>query len=376
MSIEQLNLARARVYPFLLPSLSSLSSELNNNWVTEVRNDKSPNISALARSSLRITEEMSPKINGIIELVCQRIQVPRSLVDVYVFPGADLNGFCYIHELPITVGISSSIIKALTGDELAFVLGHEIGHALFKETANFIANENCLEDQIYSRAVEISVDRVGLLAANNCEAAFRAILKTISGLDDDVLRFDFSHFMSEAREALDSEVTEQQLYSSHPPLAQRFKALVSFSSSDVYLSRTNADASSGTSIDQVNKVITAGLTNAIDAKAYELIDKALADLTLWVTCLLIISEKIVSLGELQKICGVNLNKADIEKSIAFVESYTRQQMPEVLNEKIQMYLIAASKLAPRATMRLINNIEVLFPDLKFTNVEAIAYLIK
>ena len=273
MSIEQLYQARARVHSFLLPSLASLATELNDNWVNDIKKDKSANVAALARSSLRLTEEMTPEVNKIIELVCRRIQIDRSLVDVYVFPSADLNGFCYIHELPITVGLSSSLIKALAGDELAFILGHEIGHALFKETANFVGNADCLEDQIYSRAVEISVDRVGLLAANNCDAAFRAILKTLSGLDDNQLRFDFSHFMAEAREALDSNVTEQQLYSSHPPLAQRFKALVSFSSSDVYQSRVNPDTKASLSIDQVNKVIATNLTNSVDAKAYEIIKK-------------------------------------------------------------------------------------------------------
>lgn len=376
MSIEQLNLARARVYSFLLPSLTDLSKELNNNLISEIRNDRSPNVSALARSSLRLTEEMAPEINKIIELVCQRIQIPRSLVDVYVFPGADLNGFCYIHELPITVGISSSIVNSLAGDELAFVLGHEIGHALFKETANFAANEDCLEDQIFSRAIEISVDRVGLLAANNCDAAFRAILKTLSGLNDDTLRYDFSYFMSEARDALGSDVTEQQLYSSHPPLAQRFKALVSFSSSDVYLSRINADTKGGMPIEQVNKVITAGLTNAVDAKAYKIINKALTDLTLWIACLLIISETKISLGELQRVCGIEICKVDIEKAVSFVSGYSNKEKAVVLNEKIQSHFVNASKLAPRATIKLIDNIEIVFPNLKFAKIEDVAHLIK
>ena len=367
MNIKQLELARARVRSFLLPSLSSLTTELNDNWVSVIKKEKSTNVASLARSSLRLTEEMTPEVNRIIELVCRRIQIDRSLVDVYAFPSADLNGFCYIHELPITVGISSTLIKTLAGDELAFVLGHEIGHALFKETANFVGDERCLEDQIYSRAVEISVDRVGLLASNNCDAAFRAILKTLSGLDDSQLRFDFSHFMAEAREALNSNVTEQQLYSSHPPLAQRFKALVSFSSSDVYQSRVNPDTKGSLSIDQVNDVIATSLTNAVDAKAYKIINKSLTDLTLWIASLLIVSQKKISLTELQSQCGVALNKVDIEKAISFVETYSGIQKAEILNEKIQAHLIEATRMAPRATMKLVDNIQRIFPDLKFIN---------
>jgi hypothetical protein len=182
--------------------------------------------------------------------------------------------------------------------------------------------------------------------------------------------------MAEAREALDTNVTEQQLYSSHPPLAQRFKALVSFSSSDVYQSRVGLNSQGSLSIDQVNKVIATGLTNAVDAKAYEIIEKSLADLTLWIASLLIISQKKISLSELQTYCGVQLNKADIERAISFVDGYSDIQKAEVLNEKIQTHLLESTRLAPRATMKLINSIERIFPDLKFTNLEAIAFLLK
>jgi hypothetical protein len=144
----------------------------------------------------------------------------------------------------------------------------------------------------------------------------------------------------------------------------------------VYKSRINLDPKGSTSIDQVNKVITTSLTNAVDAKAHEIINKSLANLTLWIAALLITSQKKISLSELQNQCGVDLNKADIEKAILYVDGYSQAQKAEVLNEKIQFHLIESTKLAPRATMHLVNNIERIFPDLKFTNLEAIALLIK
>jgi hypothetical protein len=67
VSLEQLHQARARVQSFLLPSLATLTTELNDNWVNDVIKEKSANVSALARSSLRLTEEMTPDINKIIE---------------------------------------------------------------------------------------------------------------------------------------------------------------------------------------------------------------------------------------------------------------------------------------------------------------------
>lgn len=375
MNIQQLELARDRVKSFLLPSLATISNEISNNWTSDASRGKNLKLAALARSSLRLTEEMTPSIDSVICTVCDRIQIDRNLVDVYVFPSAEFNGFCYVNDLPITVGISSSIIKNLKGNELAFVLGHEIGHALFKETANFTSNPECLEDQIFSRAVEISVDRIGLLAAGDYEPAFRAILKTLSGLDEDLIRFDFTSFMNEARGVLDSTVTEQELYSSHPPLAQRFKALVSFSSSDIFLSRINKDTKGSVSIDQVNKIIASGLTNRVDSKAQELIRKGLEDLTVWVVSLLVISKKQVSLSAIENQCGVKIDKNDVEKAIRLIESYANDQKAILLQEKIQSQLIASSKMAPRATMKLINNFETLIPELKFTNLDLISTLL-
>lgn len=374
MNLNQIDDARNRVKDFLLPNLAALLDVSDKGIFSPGSDRKSAKVESLARSSLRLSNEIAPILNEQIELVCGRLKIPRNLVDVYVFPSADLNGFCYVDELPIIVGLSSSIVKALSGNELAFVLGHEIGHALFKETTNFIANNNCLEDQILARSIEISVDRVGLLASGDVDASFRAILKTLSGLDDSILRYDFSHFMSEARDVLDTRITDQLLYSSHPPLAQRFKALVSFSTSDSYLDLTNVKNSSGIPIEQVNRVISAGLNNSVDTHAYKLINEALSNVLVWVSYVLIASKRTVNLSDLKSICDVSISKSDIEKAAIFLDSYTSNEKSSLLNEKINEALISSVRLAPRATGRLIQKLEATYPELKFNNIESIAKL--
>ena len=374
MNLTDIEGARNRVKDFLLPNLAALLDVSDKGIFNPSAERKSAKVESLARSSLRLTNEIAPLLNEQVELVCERLKIPRHLVDVYVFPSSDLNGFCYVDELPIIVGLSSSIVKALSGNELAFVLGHEIGHALFKETTNFIANSSCLEDQILARSIEISVDRVGLLASGDVDAAFRAILKTLSGLDDSILRYDFSHFMSEAREVLDTRITDQLLYSSHPPLAQRFKALVSFSTSDSYLGLTNIKSGSGIPIEQVNRVISARLNNSVDAHAYKLIDEALSNVLVWVSYVLIASKRTVNLSDLKAMCEVSITKLDIEKAAIFLDSYTHSEKTSLLNEKITEAIISSARLAPRATARLISRLESAYPEIKFNNIESIAKL--
>lgn len=365
MSANQIYLARSRLLPFLLPNLRDLSPSDESQQTIELLRGKSDRTVDLARSSLRISKEISPDIDSTITRVCKKIGLDRDAVDVYVFPNAELNGFCFINEFPIIVGASSSVIKTLDADELAFFLGHEIGHALFKETSNFIASQSCLEDQILARSIEITVDRVGLLTAGNMDAAFSAILKTLSGLDDKHLRFDFSHFMSEAREVLDGTISDQLLYSSHPPLAQRFKALVSFSLSDVYRNAVNGESSGAMPIDQVNKVIMAGLNNAVDSKAYQLINTALEDFGVWVIHLLIMLKKTISLSALKDATGLSVDKAQIERAGIFLDSYSESEKLQVLNEKLTDALRQSGRLAPRATARLMDKIQALYPGIKF-----------
>lgn len=374
MNLTGIEGARERVKDFLLPNLAALLDVSDKGIFNPNADRKSVKVESLARSSLRLTKEIAPLLNEQIQLVCERLKISRHLIDVFVFPGADLNGFCFVNELPIIVGLSSSIVKSLNGNELAFVLGHEIGHALFKETTNFIANSNCLEDQILARSIEISVDRIGLLASGDVDASFRAILKTLSGLDDSILRYDFTHFMSEARDVLDTRITDQLLYSSHPPLAQRFKALVSFSTSDSYLRLSTVKGGSGVPIDQVNRVISAGLNNSVDAHAYKLIDEALSSVLVWVSYVLIASKRTVNLSVLKAISEVSISKSDIEKAAIFLDSYEQIEKSLLLNEKISEAILSAAKLAPRATGRLISKLETAYPEIKFNNIESIAKL--
>ena len=47
------------------------------------------------------------------------------------------------------------------------------------------------------RAQELSVDRVGLIACGSVDIAIRALMKTVSGLSSEHLRFDVGTFISQ-----------------------------------------------------------------------------------------------------------------------------------------------------------------------------------
>ena len=77
-------------------------------------------------------------------------------------------------------------------DEVAFVIGHEIGHAIFEHhklpVHGILANDDRLKPQDtlqvlrWSRMAEISADRVGLIGCQSLQHAFGAkiVLSSLS----------------------------------------------------------------------------------------------------------------------------------------------------------------------------------------------------
>ncbi len=321
-------------------------------------------LSNFAKNALRVRPELCPELDRTLSRVCARLGIERNIVELYVFPGSEISAFCYVHDSPVVVGISSGIANNFDEEELAFVLGHEIGHVFFAAISDFSPAQGCLEDQIASRAVELSVDRIGLLATTNIDSAFRAILKTLSGLQTDKLRFDFSNLMSDARESSDAIVTREMLYASHPPLPLRFRALVGFSTTDTFHQLSGSRNKPGSRLDDINLIVEGGLANSIDYHANREIDRHLADLMVWIVCFLIVHKKQIRLSEIRDVLGVELDKSEIKKGMNLIESMPSSECEVFMSERVQTALAQAVEVAPRRTRKVLSEIGGVFPDLR------------
>lgn len=352
MSLEELNNAGRRFAGLLLPNIQELVPNFTPIFQevgSAERAQKSEKKRALARSSLKVTAEITPSIDEIVCEVAERLHLSRSNLDVYVFPSTDLNAFCFIDELPITVGLSSSLAKTLKKEELAFVIGHEVGHVFFKEICNFSPSQDCIEDLIIARSIELTVDRIGLVASGKVEGAFGAILKTLSGLDDNHLRHDFNKLLDESREVLDDASADVLIYSTHPPLALRFKSLVSFSTSNEFLELTGGKSASGISLKQANNLILNSLQRSVDNHAEAEIDATVNEIGMWIACLLLLNKKTMSLGTLKDVFSQRLSKEEIEKSYIYVTGYAKELYSQILQEKLFGALAKGYAIAPRRT---------------------------
>jgi len=247
-----------------------------SNELAVSQNDRDGSLSS---HMLRVTEEVTPTLAEAVTFACNNLKFPREIVDVYVRPKYENNAFCGRDGDRVRVIFNSYLVETSDRDELAYVVGHELGHYLFPE-ANVRQLTPNVEGCMISRYSEFTMDRIGLVACRNVDKAFSAELKSLSGLSSKHLRMDASAVVAQWREASKSAyLANQWLLATHPPAGLRAKALIQFSSSDVY--RNAIGQAGGETIDKINTTLGSEIDSLIDNRARQLIADKLNKLSGW-----------------------------------------------------------------------------------------------
>ena len=199
----------------------------------------------LMTDGYRVDDAITPKLFrlGVMLTKVLRLTLP---LDLFVRSSEQLNAFC----LPSRKGnrlvmcLHSSLVASLSSQELLFVMGHEVGHALLRhgetlgisfDNPNFSPIE-VVQLRALDRAQEISCDRLGLLVCQDVRVASTALFKIASGLTEKWICFDEAayarHFdeLSSMAEVVDLEDASR----THPFDPLRVKALIAFSKSETY----------------------------------------------------------------------------------------------------------------------------------------------
>jgi len=200
----------------------------------------------LLATSLRVSPAMSPELHSAVARCRERLglEIP---VELYVYPSPSFNAACVKPESGrLFVMFSSSLLEAFEGDELAFVIGHELAHHLYGHhdvpigllLRGDVRPPAALALRLFawSRYAEISADRAGALCAmdDGLRAVAKALFRLASGLRrDDLVELDL--------ESLSTQVTDMQAegetmqrgpradwFSTHPFSPLRVQALERF----------------------------------------------------------------------------------------------------------------------------------------------------
>ena len=234
---------------------------------------------SLYENSLEVSALLTPQIEDAVAAACARLQLPRSSVRVFLRNSTEHQAGCYpVGRDHCLVMVSSGLANALAPAGLSFVVGHEIGHFLLGHRP-LAAGEGGLEAFRYSKAQELSVDRLGLLAAGSLQAAATALTQTLSGLDSRLLRMDVGQVLAQYDE-LTRLHGGTSSFSTHPSLVFRVRALVWFATllDDQWSAPRSPDRARRT-----DERIARELQGQDNPGLREHLDSLAHDLALWIT---------------------------------------------------------------------------------------------
>ena len=167
---------------------------------------------------MKVDKDILPDFYALCQDVKTRLNF-KDPVDFYVTGDSSLNAFSIAAEdedQPHIVNINSAMFDLMSEEELRFVIGHELGHIINKDSAlkrliYFVFPPDttnppitlqykiCLHDQL----AELVADRYGFLANGNLNACVTAFYKMSSGLDLAKMNVSIDALLSDNRKRLD-----------------------------------------------------------------------------------------------------------------------------------------------------------------------------
>lgn len=171
----------------------------------------------LLGSAVRVDERQFSRLHRLLAEVGRSLDV-SDLPELYVQADPTLSAQTIGMERPIIV-LSSGMVHHLDDDELRFVIGHELGHAIsghavYRTLLLRLLGLGGLLNAIpggaigirmvtvglleWSRKAELSADRAGLLASQDPTAALRSHMKMASG--GTLEELDVTSFLSQGAE--------------------------------------------------------------------------------------------------------------------------------------------------------------------------------
>ncbi len=146
---------------------------------------------------LKVQPDLLPDFYGLCHEVKTKLGFDEP-VDFYITGDAAVNAFSLAAEdegEPHIVNVNSALFDLMSQDELRFVIGHELGHLINKDTAlarliQFVFPENSnvpvsllYKIRLHEQLAELVADRYGYLASGRMDVCVTAFFKMASGLD-------------------------------------------------------------------------------------------------------------------------------------------------------------------------------------------------
>lgn len=196
--------------------------------------------------SLKVEKELLPDFYQLCHEVKEKLGV-KDKVDFYITGDSSVNAFSVAAESegePHIVNINSALFDLMTTDELRFVVGHELGHLLNKDTAlarliQFVFPPNAevpvtlqYKIRLHEQLAELVADRYGYMAVENLDVCVTAFFKMASGLDLVKMNVSIEALLADNNRRLEYFLKDKGMSrASHPVNPIRVQALNLFAKS-------------------------------------------------------------------------------------------------------------------------------------------------
>ena len=191
----------------------------------------------LLGDAVRITADLLPEVHEIYQSCLDRLGGGLT-GDLFVQQSPAYNASVLAHDRRFDILVHSALLRDFAPDELRFVFGHELGHVVFSHSVfpvqEIIARVEGLPPDAarlllcWSRASEVSSDRIGLLCCGRLSPAAGALFKTasgLSGIDTDRILRSFRLQYEDLERRICQTHDAPGWVRTHPMIPIRFKAM-------------------------------------------------------------------------------------------------------------------------------------------------------
>ena len=340
---------------------SQLNISLKKDPYEKATNQKSDNINQLLSTSVRVTKEIFPNINSAIDNVFKRLKIENNLNFFVTANHFQTQATCSAMPLGDSAEIilTSKLIELLNGEELESVIAHEVAHfyyqhALYPQPNSSMNRVETLNLLNFSRAAEISADRIGFIGCGSLESSLRAMLKITSGLSDKHLKFNFSNYLDQLRELKEIKGDKNLMYSTHPNFLNRMQALIWFSMSNEYNQDLNSNKKGSFDLKTVDQKIDESIKKVIGDEVDYFNKDVVSRALMWGSIEIFLSDKKFSKKE-QELFKKNFG----EKRAQSMLSFMKMANPKSIQAKIDDTFKEASTLLKKDKENIINELSKL-----------------
>lgn len=196
--------------------------------------------SSMEGHSLRVQKELLPDIYELCQDVKKKLKF-KDDVDFYITGDSDVNAFSLAAEDEgehHIVNVNSALFDLMSTDELRFVIGHELGHLINKDTAlarliGFVFPPGAAvpvtlqyKIRLHEQLAELVADRYGYMATEDLGVCVTAFFKMASGLDLEKMNVSIDALIADNNRRLNYFLKDKGISrSSHPVNPIRVQAL-------------------------------------------------------------------------------------------------------------------------------------------------------